>query len=152
MTDLPVKGSFANAILSFVSSKKRFNLPIIIGLRKLLLKAAVKLQKTRHAVDSMSRPTVWAVQLVIFALSGIGAFLLRFDLTLPSDEMAHLAYALPVWILVKSVFREMPKSSAARVRFPRVISSVSRIIRVSTPRCAALTASTNLLWKRGSGP
>ena len=103
MTDLPVKGSFANAILSFVSSKKRFNLPIIIGLRKLLLKAALKLQKTRHAVDSMSRPTVWAVQLVIFALSGIGAFLLRFDLTLPSDEMAHLAYALPVWISVKSV-------------------------------------------------
>jgi FlaA1/EpsC-like NDP-sugar epimerase len=49
------------------------------------------------------RPIVWAVQLGVFALSGAAAFLLRFDFGLPSTYLRHLAYALPIWIVVKSV-------------------------------------------------
>ena len=51
----------------------------------------------------ISRPLICAVQAAIFAVSGIGAFLLRFDLSIPAKETAHLAYALAVWIVVKSI-------------------------------------------------
>jgi FlaA1/EpsC-like NDP-sugar epimerase len=60
----------------------------------------------RHIVErlgTISRPVIWAVQTVIFAVSGITAFLLRFDLSFPPKEVAHLIYALPVWIVVKII-------------------------------------------------
>ena len=57
-------------------------------------------------LDAMRRALVWAAQIGIFALSGVAAFLLRFDLSLPPAYLRHLAYALPIWILVKTaVFR-----------------------------------------------
>jgi FlaA1/EpsC-like NDP-sugar epimerase len=49
------------------------------------------------------RPIMWAVELVIFALSGVAAFLLRFDFSLPAAYLHHLVYALPIWIVVKLV-------------------------------------------------
>jgi FlaA1/EpsC-like NDP-sugar epimerase len=51
----------------------------------------------------MHRLIVWAVQLGVFALSGVTAFLLRFDFGLPHQYLRHLAYALPIWIVVKIV-------------------------------------------------
>jgi hypothetical protein len=45
----------------------------------------------------------------MFAVSGIGAFLLRFDLSVPTRETAHLAYALAVWIVVKSIAFRMAR-------------------------------------------
>ena len=60
----------------------------------------------RHIVErlgTISRPVIWAVQAVIFAVSGITAFLLRFDLSFPPKEVAHLVYALPVWIVMKII-------------------------------------------------
>jgi FlaA1/EpsC-like NDP-sugar epimerase len=49
------------------------------------------------------RLLIWALQAAIFAFSGISSFLLRFDLSVPQGELTHLAYALPVWIAVKSI-------------------------------------------------
>jgi len=49
----------------------------------------------------MHRPIVWATQIGMFALSGVTAFLLRFDFSIPPAYLRHLAYALPIWILVK---------------------------------------------------
>jgi FlaA1/EpsC-like NDP-sugar epimerase len=49
------------------------------------------------------RAVVWLAQIGIFALSGVLAFLLRFDLRLPPAYLGYLAYALPIWIVVKSV-------------------------------------------------
>ena len=46
---------------------------------------------------------VWVVQLCIFACSGVAAFLLRFDGQIPPDHIAHLSWALPVWLTVKAV-------------------------------------------------
>lgn len=46
---------------------------------------------------------IWAVQTCIFVFSGLAAFLLRFDFSLPPAYLSHLAYALPVWIVVKSI-------------------------------------------------
>lgn len=57
----------------------------------------------------MRRPVIWTVHLVIFAASGVASFLLRFDLIVPPTEMLHLAFALPVWILVKSFVFQMAK-------------------------------------------
>ena len=54
-------------------------------------------------LSRVSRPVVWAAQLGVFALSGVAAFLLRFDFGLPSAYLRHLAYALPIWIVVKIV-------------------------------------------------
>jgi FlaA1/EpsC-like NDP-sugar epimerase len=51
----------------------------------------------------MHRPIVWAVQLGVFALSGVLAFLLRFDFRIPPAYLMDLAYALPIWIAVKAI-------------------------------------------------
>jgi len=43
---------------------------------------------------------------MVFALSGVAAFSLRFDFGLPSDSLRRLSYALPIWIVLKvAVFR-----------------------------------------------
>ena len=47
------------------------------------------------------RAIVWAAQIGMFALSGVAAFLLRFDFTLPYGFRLYLFFALPFWILVK---------------------------------------------------
>jgi FlaA1/EpsC-like NDP-sugar epimerase len=51
----------------------------------------------------MHRILVWTAQLGVFALSGVAAFLLRFDFGLPHHYLRHLVYALPIWIVVKIV-------------------------------------------------
>ena len=52
---------------------------------------------------SLHRPMVQVVQLGVFAFSGVAAFLLRFDFDLPHRYLPYLAYALPIWIVVKIV-------------------------------------------------
>ena len=52
---------------------------------------------------AINRRVIWAVQTGLFAVSGIIAFLLRFDLSLPPRETAHLVYALPAWIVAKII-------------------------------------------------
>jgi len=46
---------------------------------------------------------LWTSQPAMFALAGVSAFLLRFDFSLPFAHMEHLEYALPIWILTKSL-------------------------------------------------
>jgi FlaA1/EpsC-like NDP-sugar epimerase len=60
-------------------------------------------------LGTISRPVIWAVQTCIFAASVITAFLLRFDLSLPSRETTHLVYALSIWVVVKIVVYRMVK-------------------------------------------
>ena len=49
-------------------------------------KQPVKLGRTVEKLGTISRPLIWAVQIGIFAVSGITAFLLRFDLNLPPQR------------------------------------------------------------------
>ena len=67
------------------------------------------MRETRKLIErliAMHRLLVWATQVAMFALSGVAAFLLRFDFSLPAIYLNHLAYALPIWVLVKlAVFR-----------------------------------------------
>jgi FlaA1/EpsC-like NDP-sugar epimerase len=51
----------------------------------------------------MHRAAIWSAQIGIFALSGVLAFLLRFDFRLPAQFLRHLAYGLAIWIIVKVV-------------------------------------------------
>ncbi len=46
---------------------------------------------------------LWIIHISVFVLSGISAFLLRFDFQLNATERLHLLHALAVWIPVKSV-------------------------------------------------
>ena len=48
----------------------------------------------------------WAVQIPIFILSGVLSFVVRFEFVLDRQALHHMAWAIPVWLLVKSaVFR-----------------------------------------------
>ncbi|MBS1875398.1 MAG: polysaccharide biosynthesis protein [Acidobacteria bacterium] len=63
-------------------------------------------QEFVNRLTRIHRVVVWSVQLGVFALSAVLAFLLRFDFGLPAAYLRHLAYALPIWIVVKIlVFR-----------------------------------------------
>jgi FlaA1/EpsC-like NDP-sugar epimerase len=44
----------------------------------------------------------WTAQISMFALSGVGAFLLRFDLTLPQAYLHFLRCALLIWLVTKT--------------------------------------------------
>jgi FlaA1/EpsC-like NDP-sugar epimerase len=46
---------------------------------------------------------LWTSQPAMFAVAGVAAFLLRFDFSLPSAHLAHLEYAILIWILTKSL-------------------------------------------------
>ena len=54
-------------------------------------------------VGSMSRVVIVAVQTGIFAVSVVLSFLLRFDLSFPLAETAHLVSALLVCVIVKNI-------------------------------------------------
>jgi FlaA1/EpsC-like NDP-sugar epimerase len=49
------------------------------------------------------RALIWAVQIAIFALSGVFAFLLRFEFELKPPFLAQMALAIPVWVVVKTI-------------------------------------------------
>jgi FlaA1/EpsC-like NDP-sugar epimerase len=60
-----------------------------------------KLEEFMDIVKAWRRPIIWALQILIFTCSGVAAFLLRFDFTLPAMYFHSLAYALSIWIAVK---------------------------------------------------
>lgn len=44
-----------------------------------------------------------AAHILLFAFAGYTAFLLRFEFSIPSNQLANLAYALPIWLTLKSL-------------------------------------------------
>lgn len=52
---------------------------------------------------SMRRLIVWFVQIGIFAISAVTAFLLRFDFILPQSQLKFLLYGLAIWIIAKVI-------------------------------------------------
>lgn len=47
------------------------------------------------------RMLVWTVQVLVFALCGLFAFLLRFDMVIPAVEISYLYAGIAVWVVVK---------------------------------------------------
>jgi FlaA1/EpsC-like NDP-sugar epimerase len=96
-----------------------------------------KVQKFIEGLKRIHRPAVWAAQIGIFALSGVAAFLLRFDFGLPPGYMRHLAYALPIWIGVKIVVFRVAKLDRGWWRYV----SVADLLRVVLGNFAGSTLS-----------
>lgn len=44
---------------------------------------------------------VMAAELGLFAVAGVAAFLLRFEFSIPRNELAHLQFGLAVWLIAK---------------------------------------------------
>jgi FlaA1/EpsC-like NDP-sugar epimerase len=97
--------------------------------------------------EAMRRALVWAAEIGLFAISGVVAFLLRFDLSLPSAYRIYLAYALPIWILVKiavfhvakldrGLWRYLSVGDLSRIAYGNLTASVVSciLIKVIAPR------------------
>lgn len=50
----------------------------------------------------LRRTLIWTTHLGLFFISGIVAFLLRFDFSIPAEEWLHLWLGLAIWTVVKS--------------------------------------------------
>jgi FlaA1/EpsC-like NDP-sugar epimerase len=91
----------------------------------------------------MSHPVIWAVQTGIFAVSGIIAFVLRFDLRLPRDESAHLLYALPIWVMAKIIVFRVARLDRGWWRF----MSLNDIPRLAVGNLlGSCVATLAILW------
>jgi len=75
---------------------------------------------------------VWAAQGCIFALSGLIAFLLRFDLGLPQSYLHSLVCALSVWIVVKSAIFQASNLNRQGLRYV----SIADVYRIVFANCA----------------
>ena len=63
----------------------------------------IRLLNRVQAMERVPRLVVRAVQLSIFVFSGLAAFLIRFDFTIPAVHVQHLAWALPIWLMAKTI-------------------------------------------------
>ena len=103
--------------------------------------------EVKDRFEAMRRTLVWTAQIGVFALSGVVAFLLRFDLSLPPAYRIFLAYALPIWILVKiavfhvakldrGLWRYLSVGDLSRIAYGNLTASVVSciLIKVIAPR------------------
>lgn len=70
---------------------------------------------------------VWGIQALIFALAGVVAFFLRLDFRLPALDLRYLAYAVPIWIVVKSIAFHIANLNRRGMRYVS-ISDIYRLI------------------------
>jgi FlaA1/EpsC-like NDP-sugar epimerase len=94
-----------------------------------------------NRLKAMRRYLVWAMQIGVFVLSGVVAFLLRFDLSIPSSYVRSLEYALPIWVLVKIVVFCLGKLDRGWWRYV----SVSDLIRLGCGNLAGSLLSCVLI-------
>lgn len=83
----------------------------------------------------------WAVQLAIFVLSGAIAFLARFELRLDRVALAQMVWAIPIWVIVKSVAFRLTKLDRGAWRY----ASVPDGIRVGLANFAGSVVSMFIL-------
>jgi FlaA1/EpsC-like NDP-sugar epimerase len=61
----------------------------------------LKLSKRQRYVVTLAAMLLF--QSSLFAVSGVLAFLIRFEFSLPARDLLYLAFAVPIWIVVKGV-------------------------------------------------
>jgi FlaA1/EpsC-like NDP-sugar epimerase len=103
------------------------------------------MQKLKDNVKEWRRPIVWVLQFAVFAMSGVAAFLLRFDLTLPPTYLRYLTFALPIWIVVKIAVFHVAKLDRGLWRYV----SVADVVRVSIANTVASAACWALIKSLG---
>jgi FlaA1/EpsC-like NDP-sugar epimerase len=100
-----------------------------------------KLRKLIAFCKAWRRPTIWALQIGIFAFSAVAGFLLRFDFTLPAVYLRFLTYALPIWIIVKIAVFRLAKLDRGLWRYVSIVD----IMRVGLGNLIASAASCVLI-------
>jgi FlaA1/EpsC-like NDP-sugar epimerase len=68
-----------------------------------------------------------AAQASMFALAGAAAFVLRFDFSLPPVAMRQMAYAVCIWVIVKSITFQVAKLNRRGLRYV-TITDVYRLV------------------------
>jgi FlaA1/EpsC-like NDP-sugar epimerase len=107
----------------------------------------------RHRLGKINKATlfrsiiVWTSQAVMFAFAGVSAFLLRFDFHLPGAYLPHLASALPIWIVTKSVVFQV---SGLNRRGWRYVSTPD-LYRLLIGNLAGTVLSCMLILETGPG-
>jgi FlaA1/EpsC-like NDP-sugar epimerase len=70
-----------------------------------------------HSGEYASRITVWLHDMVLFAVVGTLAFLLRFEFRIPRYYVAHLLVAVAVWAIVKPIAQSLGKLDRCQWRY-----------------------------------
>lgn len=97
--------------------------------------------RTMTRSSALRRALVWAAQLVVFACSGVLAFLLRFDFSLPAGSAHSVLFALEVWILTKVVVFRVAKLDRGLWEYVTIFD----IVRLALGNLAASAASCTLI-------
>ena len=88
---------------------------------------------------------MWGLQIAVFALSAVAGFLLRFDFTVPQNEVCYLTVAFPIWIVVKIAVFRVVKLDRGRWRYVSVID----LLRVGIGNLASSAISCVLILAIG---
>jgi len=104
------------------------------------------MRNTRRVIerlDEVRRPIIWAGQIGVFVLSGMTAFLLRFDYTVPLTDSRYLLCALPVWIVVKTIIFRIAKLDRGLWRYVSAADAIRLLIgnAASSVVCCVLILS-----------
>jgi FlaA1/EpsC-like NDP-sugar epimerase len=95
-----------------------------------------------RAVMEAHGPMVWFVEPLVFICAGFGAFLLRFDLTIPSDRWEHLIWALAIWVTLKTVIFRIMGLDRGCWRYVTVVD----IVRVGLGNLSSSVLSCVAIW------
>jgi lipopolysaccharide/colanic/teichoic acid biosynthesis glycosyltransferase len=110
----------------------------------LFLSIHLRIRKLTVAVESnewLRRCLIWITHLGLFAISGVAAFSLRFDLHIPPSEIHHLWFALAVWLTIKPIvfrwleldrgwWRFVSMDDLIRIAFGNFVGSVAGFIAI----------------------
>ncbi len=100
-----------------------------------------KAQQLDNFLNEVPRGAAWALQIGLFALSAIGAFLLRFDFRVPSNYLPQLFVALPIWLVIKTIVFRIAKLDRGMWRYV----SAADLVRVVYGNVAASLVAGSLI-------
>src|SRR5436190_6607323 len=84
----------------------------------------------------------WVIQLSIFVLCGLAAFLLRFEFSLDHAVVMDLLWALPIWVIAKALaFRILDLD-----RGNWLYASVPDLLRLGAGNLTGSALATLIIW------
>lgn len=86
---------------------------------------------------------MWSIHLTIFALCGVLAFLVRFDLTLDPRSIDQILFAVPVWVVVKTIAYRMARLDRGWWRY---VSIPDMLLLVAANLGASLVSGIVILF------
>ena len=98
------------------------------------------MSRTSEFIENLKvwrRVVIWVQHTIAFVSSGIAAFLLRFDFTIPAMYWHHLAYALAIWMIAKTIVFRAAKLDRGLWRYVTVVD----VIRVAAANVVASVVS-----------